>query len=161
MIELQDEAARERLTAALPVRRWIDELVAGGPYASVDELVAAAESAAATLSDTEVDEAAASTSAAGERVASDGTSAVRVAQEQAGLERSEEGADAGVSRGAEVYRQRFGRTFVIDADGRTQQDLLDELQRRLKNDPADEAAEAKAQVARIAARRLRALFEAS
>jgi 2-oxo-4-hydroxy-4-carboxy-5-ureidoimidazoline decarboxylase len=160
VIELHDEAARERLAAALPVRRWIDEVASGGPYASVDDLVAAGESAASTLSDAEVDAAAAATPPVGERVASDGTSAVRVAQEQAGLDRSEEGADAGVARGAEVYRQRFGRPFVIDADGRTQRDLLDELQRRLKNDPVDEAAEAKAQVARIAARRLRALFEA-
>ena len=160
MIELHDHAARERLAAALPVRRWVEEVASGGPYGSIDELVAAGESAAAGLTDAELDEAAA-TPAAGERAASDGTSARRAAQEQAGLERSEEGAEAGLARGAEVYAQRFGRVFVLDAEGRSQEELLDELQRRLKNDPAAEATEARRQLRRIAARRLRTLFDRS
>ena len=67
--------------------------------------------------------------------------------------------DAAIARGNEVYEQRFGRVFLIRAAGRTRQEVLDELQRRLKHDDATEADEAKAQLREIAALRLRSLFE--
>ena len=48
--------------------------------------------------------------------------------------------------------------FLIRAAGRSRQEVLDELQRRLKNDGDTEAAEAKEQLREIAALRLGTLF---
>jgi 2-oxo-4-hydroxy-4-carboxy-5-ureidoimidazoline decarboxylase len=158
VIELHDPASRERLAAALGVGRWVDEVASGAPYASVDELVAAGERAAAQLSDAELDEAASSHSRLGERASGDGTSERVSAGEEAGLKSSEEGVDAAIARGNEVYEQRFGRIFLVRSAGRSRQEVLDELQRRLKNAPDVEAEEAKQEAREIAALRLRSLF---
>jgi 2-oxo-4-hydroxy-4-carboxy-5-ureidoimidazoline decarboxylase len=158
VIDTSSPDARARLAAALGIRRWVDEVAGSGPYASVDALVAAGERAAADLSDGELDEAVAHHPRIGERAEGDGSSALLSASEQAALGRNDEGVDAAIARGNEVYEQRFGRVFLIRAAGRSRQEVLDELQRRLKDDDATEAAEAKEQLRQIAALRLAALF---
>jgi 2-oxo-4-hydroxy-4-carboxy-5-ureidoimidazoline decarboxylase len=158
VIDPQSPEGRNRLTAALGVTRWVDEVAGGGPYASVDALVAAGERAAADLTDAELDEAVAHHPRIGQRAEGDGAFARLSQGEQAGLGASAEGLDAALARGNEVYEQRFGRVFLIRAAGRSRQEVLDELQRRLKNDEADEAAEAKEQLRQIAALRLATLF---
>lgn len=150
--------ARERLSAALSVERWVDAVAAAGPYASVDALVAEGEQAAASLTDEELVEAVAHHPRIGEQASGSGASSVLSAGEQAGLGRNDEGVDAAIARGNEVYESRFGRVFLIRAAGRSRQDVLDELQRRLKLDEPAEAAEAKDQLRQIAALRLRTLF---
>ena len=159
MIDTQSPGARERLTAALGVARWVDEVAVGGPYTEVQDLVATGELAAATLTDAELDEAVAHHPRIGERATGDGTASQLSAGEQAGLGGRDEGVDAAITRGNVVYESRFGRVFLIRAAGRSRQEVLDELQRRLKLDDATEAAEAKEQLRQIAALRLAALFE--
>lgn len=159
MIDPQSDEGRDRLSAALGVRRWVDEVAAGAPYPDVDALVSAGERAAAALTDAELDEAVAHHPRIGQRADGSATSSRLSEGEQAGLGRRDEGVDAAIARGNEVYEQRFGRVFLIRAAGRTRQEVLDELQRRLKHDDATEADEAKAQLREIAALRLRSLFE--
>lgn len=153
MIDVRAGAARERLEASLGVRRWADEVAGSGPFAGIDALVAAADAAGADLTDAELAEAISHQAGLG---ASGGS-----AGEPDGLGRADEGIDAAIARGSEVYEQRFGRPALLLTAGRTQQEVLDELQRRLKNDPADEAAEAKQQLRAVAAQRLRSEFETS
>jgi 2-oxo-4-hydroxy-4-carboxy-5-ureidoimidazoline decarboxylase len=147
VIDVRTAAARERLLASLGVPRWVDEVAADGPFPTVAALVAAALTAGVGLTEDELTEAAARIGAA--------DAADRAVE---GLGRADEGDDAAIARGSEVYEQRFGRAFLIRADGRTRQEVLDELQRRLKNDPADETAEAKQELLAIATQRLTALF---
>lgn len=161
MIDTSSPDARERLTAALGIDRWVDEVAAGGPYADAGALVAAGQRAASTLSDPELDEAVAHHPRIGERPAGEGTASQLSAGEQAGLGGRDEGVDAAITRGNVVYEGRFGRVFLIRAAGRSRQEVLDELQRRLKNDDATEAEEAKEQLRQIAALRLATLFEES
>jgi 2-oxo-4-hydroxy-4-carboxy-5-ureidoimidazoline decarboxylase len=158
VIDVQSPEGRDRLAAALGVRRWVEEVAAGSPYASVDALVAAGERAAADLSDAELDEAVAHHPRIGQRADGDGTTSRLSQGEQAGLGAADEGLDAALARGNQVYEERFGRVFLIRAAGRSRQEVLDELQRRLKNDAADETEEAKEQLRQIAALRLAALF---
>lgn len=158
MIDPRDSESRDRLRAALGVERWVDAVASGGPYPSVGALVAAGEAAAAELSDAELDEAVTHHPRIGEGAAGDGTAIRLSADEQAGLGGAEEGTDAAIARGNTVYEQRFGRVFLIRAAGRTRQEVLDELQRRLRNDEEAEAVEAKEQLRQIAALRLRTLF---
>ncbi len=161
MIETSSPDARERLNAALGVARWVDEVAAGGPYADRDALVAAGERAAAPLTDAELDEAVAHHPRIGQQAEGDGDASRLSAGEQAGLGRRDEGVDAAITRGNAVYEGRFGRIFLIRAAGRSREDVLDELQRRLKHDDATEAEEAKEQLRQIAALRLATLFEES
>lgn len=158
MIDPRTPEGRERLTAALGVERWVDEVATGGPYPDVDALVAAGERAASSLSDAELDEALAHHPRIGERGTGGGTASRLSAGEQAGLGRNDEGVEAAIARGNEVYEDRFGRVFLIRAAGRSHQEVLDELQRRLKNDEETEAAEAKDELRAIAELRLANLF---
>lgn len=157
MLTLDDAGSREKILAALGVPRWAGEVLAGAPYDSVDELVAAAERTGA-LTDEELEEAVRHHPRIGEQPTAEGDAGRLSAAEQEGLGRSDEGVDAGIARGNRVYEERFGRVFLIRAAGRTSQEVLDELQRRLTNDPGAEAAEAKQQLREIGVARLRALF---
>ena len=158
MIDTSSSEARERLTAALGVRRWVDEVAAGGPYESVAALEEVGARAARSLTDAELDEAVAHHPRIGDRAVGEGSASQLSAGEQAGLGHADEGVDAAIARGNLVYEQRFGRVFLIRAAGRSRQEVLDELQRRLKNDDVAEAAEAKVQLWQIAALRIGTLF---
>ena len=52
------------------------------------------------------------------------------------------GVTAAIAAGNAAYEQRFGRVFLIRAAGRSPEQILAELQRRLRNDDETEAAEA-------------------
>lgn len=159
MIDAASPSGRERLTAALGAARWVEDVAAASPYASIEALLAAGDRASEDLTDAELDEAVAHHPRIGRRAEGDGASSRLSAGEQAGLGSNEEGVDVAIARGNEVYEQRFGRVFLIRAAGRSRQEVLDELQRRLKLDEASEAAEAKEQLRQIAALRIRTLFE--
>jgi len=159
VLTLDDAGSREKVLAALGVRRWADDVLAGAPYGSVDDLVAAADRAG-RLSDDELEEAVRHHPRIGEKPTADGDAGRMSESEQSGLAGAEEGFDAAIARGNRVYEERFGRVFLIRAAGRTPDEVLDELQRRLLNQPDDEAAEAKQQLREIGLLRLRALFGA-
>jgi 2-oxo-4-hydroxy-4-carboxy-5-ureidoimidazoline decarboxylase len=52
------------------------------------------------------------------------------------------------------YEERFGQVFLIRASGRSGEEILSELRRRMKNDPAAELAEARRELSKIAGDRL-------
>jgi len=58
------------------------------------------------------------------------------------------------------YEERFGHVFLIFASGRSGEEILSELRRRLNNDPAAELGEAKRELRKIALMRLRGLVTA-
>lgn len=58
------------------------------------------------------------------------------------------------------YEEKFGHVFLIYASGRDADEVLAELRRRMKNDPAAELSEAKRELRRIAHLRLDRLSSA-
>ena len=58
------------------------------------------------------------------------------------------------------YEDRFGHVFLIFASGRDADEILAELRRRMKNDPATELGEAKRELRRIAHLRLQKVANA-
>jgi 2-oxo-4-hydroxy-4-carboxy-5-ureidoimidazoline decarboxylase len=62
--------------------------------------------------------------------------------------------------GNRAYEERFGHVFLIRAAGRSPEEMLAELRRRLANDEAVERAEATEQLAQITALRVRGLVSA-
>jgi len=150
-----DAETRSRLTAALHVARWVDEVAAGCPYPTVDSLVGVADLAARWLTPAEVDEALSTHPRIGERAG--------------GLSASEQAASAtddpelveAMAAGNRAYEAQFGRIFLIRAAGRSRPEILAELQRRLRSSDEDEVAEVADQLRQIALLRLRTLFEES
>jgi OHCU decarboxylase len=58
------------------------------------------------------------------------------------------------------YEERFGHVFLIFASGRSGEEILAELGRRMNNEPAAELEEAKRELRKIALMRLRGLVTA-
>lgn len=137
--------------AAVPA--WADALVAGRPYRSVPTLVAAATEAAAGWTATDLDTALAEHPRIGER-----TTEPTSAREQGAMATAQDDVAAAIARGNAAYEERFGRVFLVRAAGRTPEELLAELERRLAGDPEPEVAEATAALADIAVHRIRATF---
>jgi 2-oxo-4-hydroxy-4-carboxy-5-ureidoimidazoline decarboxylase len=153
-----DADLREKLAGALGVQRWIDEVAAAAPFASMSALLKVAEDAASPLSDAEIEEAVAHHPRIGEKPKGTGVSQQLSEGEQAGLDAAAEGTDAAIARGNLVYEERFGRVFLIRAAGRSRSEILDELQRRLKLDEEQERIEVGEQLTQIALLRLQTLF---
>lgn len=156
----QDEAAATVRPCA-DIAAWVDAVVADRPYADVDALVAHGEALAATWTGAEVEQALADHPRIGERHAGDGASAAMSASEQSGVA-SGAGGDADVRQriaaGNAAYEQRFGRVFLVRAAGRSAEEILEQLDRRLDHDPTTELEVTRGQLAEIAALRLRGLF---
>ena len=130
---------------------WARLVTVGRPYASLAELLAAADAAWAARDRGDLDAAMAGHPRIGERRLS-GFSA----QEQSGV-----GTDAttaaALADGNAAYEQRFGHVFLICATGRGPAEILAELNRRMANEPAIEREVAAAEIGKINDLRLRKL----
>jgi 2-oxo-4-hydroxy-4-carboxy-5-ureidoimidazoline decarboxylase len=141
------------LRTCLDVPRWVDEMEAGRPYAGWPALREAAELAAAGLTDAELEGALARHPRIGER-AGDGHDVEHSRREQSGVD-SEDLETAGrLAAGNAAYERRFDRVFLIRAAGRSADEILGELDRRLGNDDRTERDETVQQLGEIAVKRL-------
>jgi 2-oxo-4-hydroxy-4-carboxy-5-ureidoimidazoline decarboxylase len=75
--------------------------------------------------------------------------------EQSGVSASSVDTRVALERGNRIYEQRFGRILIICATGRSAEDILANLERRLKNDAEAELLEAVEQQRQITRLRLR------
>lgn len=141
------EITREVLLGCLAVPRWADDVLAGQPYADEDALVAAADRAARSLTDEELEQALSGHPRIGERGGSQSQS------EQSGVGTDDDTATR-LRRGNAAYEERFDRVFLIRAAGRNAEEILAELDRRLQNDDATEREETVDNLRQIALLRL-------
>ncbi|GAB3603184.1 2-oxo-4-hydroxy-4-carboxy-5-ureidoimidazoline decarboxylase [Microbacterium aureliae] len=153
---LDAEAARQHVAVWAAVPSWVARVVADRPYASVDELAETAALLAGRWSRDDLEAALAHHPRIGEPPRGGSAEAAASRREQAGMTDAAADVAARMAAGNRAYEQRFGRVFLIRAAGRTPEQMLGELERRLGNDPSAEAAEATGQLAEIALLRLRA-----
>ena len=139
--------SREQLLSCLSVPRWADDVLAGEPYADWSALLSAADVAARSLSEEELEQALSAHPRIGERGGSQSQ------REQAGVDPSDR-----LVAGNAAYEERFGRVFLIRAAGRDAEAILAELDRRLGNDDGAERAETVDNLRQIALLRLEALL---
>jgi len=144
------EVGRETLLGCLSVPRWADDVLAGQPYADRDALLAAADRAARELSDDELEQALSGHPRIGER------GGAQSQREQSGVDPAAGDTAARLAAGNAAYEQRFGRVFLIRAAGRDAEQILAELDRRLRNDDETERAETVDNLRQIALLRLAA-----
>ncbi len=138
--------------------RWAREVASGRPYPSVDDLCAASDSALDALTESDVDEAMAGHPRIGDRATDEHSTASR--REQAGMVDASAETVTALSEGNAEYEARFGHVYLVSADGRTGEELLALLRQRLRNDPATERAQARAELGKINRIRLRRLLAA-
>ncbi len=136
-VELTETELREGLTACLAVPRWVDDVVARAPFASLLELMDVAAAAATPLSAEEVGQALAQERARGQ-VPGQGIAA---AQAAGAADPSDDPAlSRALTEGLRAYEERFGRVFLLRTAGRDRPTVLAELRRRLLlEEPADTA----------------------
>ena len=142
---------------------WIDGIAAARPFTSPEAVLAAADSAARSVSSEDWREAFRHHPRIGERTAEKRQSdAARIlsAQEQAGASTAPSADLAALAEGNRAYEARFGHVFIVSAAGRTGAEMLADLRDRLKNDPAAEIEVAAAEQQKITRLRLERLFGA-
>jgi 2-oxo-4-hydroxy-4-carboxy-5-ureidoimidazoline decarboxylase len=136
-----------RLYSCLASRRWARSVAAGEP----------AELAMDRLTDEEWLEAMQAHPRIGERGGDTPRSSER---EQGRAMQASASTLAALAAENRRYEERFGHVFLIFASGRSGEEILFELRRRMNNDPAAELEEAKRELRKIALMRLRGLVTA-
>lgn len=152
---LNVEAATDLVNVWAAIPSWVTAVVADRPYPSVDALAARAAALAAGWDRHDLDAALASHPRIGEKPHGTGAEAAASSSEQAAMSGATADVATLLAAGNGAYEARFGRVFLIRAAGRTPDEMLAELQRRLGNDDETESSEAIAQLRQIAQLRLR------
>ena len=153
-----DEQAAERLRACNASPRWIAQVLAHRPYADVESLLDTAEQEARTLPWGEVRRALDAHPRIGDRAAGGSTEAQWSRREQSAVGTSDDRTQEALRAGNAAYERRFGHVFLIRAAGRGAEEMVAELDRRLRNDEARERAEVTEQLAQITRLRLERLL---
>ncbi len=151
------ETAAERLRACNAAPRFAREVLAGRPYPDPERLVAVAEEVARSLAWDEVAAALAAHPRIGDRVAGSSAEAEASRREQSSMSDADSEVRAALLDGNRAYEERFDHVFLIRAAGRSPEEMLAELRRRLDNDVATERAEVTEQLAQITALRVKGL----
>ena len=136
------------------VDRWVEAIVAGRPYASVDAVAEAAMTLAQPWTDDEVDSALARHPRIGEKARGQEADAQMSRREQSGVA-TDADTQTRLAEGNAAYEAKFGHVFLIRAAGRSAEEILASLQQRLGNTPETERRIAAEQLLQIAALRLR------
>ena len=152
------DRAAEALRACNAAPRFAPEVLAGRPYPDAEALVARAEAVARALPWAEVAAALAAHPRIGDRVEGSSPEAAASRREQGSMQGADGGVRAALADGNRAYEQRFGHVFLIRAAGRSPEEMLAELRRRLDNDEETERAEVTEQLAQITALRVRGLL---
>jgi 2-oxo-4-hydroxy-4-carboxy-5-ureidoimidazoline decarboxylase len=155
------ETAAERLRGCNVAPRFASEMLAGRPYPDAHALVARAEQVARALPWDEVAVALAAHPRIGDRVAGSSAEAEASRREQSSMADADTEVRAALLDGNRAYEERFDHVFLIRAAGRSPQEMLGELRRRLDNDVDAERVEVTEQLAQITALRVKGLVGAN
>jgi 2-oxo-4-hydroxy-4-carboxy-5-ureidoimidazoline decarboxylase len=151
------DRAAEALHACNAAPRFAAEVVAGRPYPDADSLVARAEEVARSLSWDEVSLALAAHPRIGDRPEGSSAEAEASRREQSSMTDADDATRTALVEGNRAYEERFGHVFLIRATGRSPEEMLAELRRRLVNDAEAERTEATEQLAQITGLRVKGL----
>jgi 2-oxo-4-hydroxy-4-carboxy-5-ureidoimidazoline decarboxylase len=145
------QTAMEAMLVCCGARRWGAAMVALRPIAGVANLSEEADRVWGTMEEADWLEAFASHPRIGERKASSGSgvSAGWSEQEQVGTRDAAWNVMRELAEGNAAYEQRFGFTYIVCATGKTADEMLAILKRRLGNDRMAELREAAEQQRQI------------
>lgn len=141
----KDEAAG-LLAPCVAIPAWGEMLVSLRPFASRHALLQAARKAMANWGEDELNAALSAHPRIGEKPTG--------GQEQSAVDSENERLAQALREGNARYEARFGRVFLIRAKGRSGDEMLQALTRRLQHTADEEVAEALAQLREITMLRL-------
>jgi 2-oxo-4-hydroxy-4-carboxy-5-ureidoimidazoline decarboxylase len=152
--EAEEAAALEAMLACCAARRWAQAMVALRPFSSVEALSLTADEVWSTMEEPDWMEAFASHPRIGERKAAGARTkpAAWSEQEQASTVSAGDQVLAQLAEGNAQYEERFGFTYIVCATGKSAEEMLAILNRRLANDREAElrqAAEQQRQIMQI------------
>ncbi len=148
------EQARALLAPCVALPDWVERLVAQRPYASRAALLDKARALATDWSEAELIQALGAHPRIGEKPQTTGEDAEFSRREQAAVDDNDARLALALKEGNARYEARFGRVFLIRAKGRSGEEILSALERRLNNSDAEELRETLAQLAEITLLRL-------
>jgi 2-oxo-4-hydroxy-4-carboxy-5-ureidoimidazoline decarboxylase len=157
--ELPDDEAERVLRSCCASSTWVARVRAGRPYATAEQLLDTAERACRELTPEDVDEALSAHPRIGERAQGDSTEARWSRQEQGSVADADAATRERLRERNLAYEARFDRVFLVRAAGRTPDEMLAELERRLGNDPETEQSEVVEQLAQITRLRVEGLLQ--
>ncbi len=137
--------------------RFAAEVVAGRPYRDAETLVTRAEEVSRALPWDDVAIALAAHPRIGDRVEGSSAEAASSRREQSSMDDADAATRDALLEGNRAYEERFDHVFLIRAAGRSPEEMLAELRRRLDNDEEAERAEVTEQLAQITGLRVRGL----
>lgn len=154
--DADNATALESMLACCGARRWASAMVALRPIGSVIELSEAADKVWATMAETDWMDAFACHPRIGERDAAQATAKSQAwsRHEQSSVAAAKETALAELAESNAQYEKQFGFTYIVCATGKTADEMLAILKRRLANDRAAELREAAEQQRQITQIRL-------
>jgi OHCU decarboxylase len=125
--------ARDAMLACCGAKRWAAEMVALRPIGSVEELSEAADRVWSTMQEADWLEAFACHPRIGKRetVSAGRQSAAWSKQEQSRTDTASEGVLTQLAEGNQQYEDRFGFTYIVCATGKSAEEMLGILKRRL------------------------------
>jgi len=156
--DLPSKEAVEELLPCCGSKAWAEKMAAQRPITDEIALLAACDTVCESLAESDWLEAFRSHPRIGERSAAAPTSTRSAAwsgEEQRNVEIVSDDVKMKMTEGNRRYEERFGRTFIICATGKSAPEILDSLKRRLQNDDSTELQEAAEQQRQIARLRLK------
>jgi 2-oxo-4-hydroxy-4-carboxy-5-ureidoimidazoline decarboxylase len=154
------DVAVEALRGCNAAPRFAAELVAGRPFPDAGTLVRRAGEVARGLPWDEVQLALATHPRIGEWGERAPAAPQASRREQGAMGGADDDTRAAIVEGNRAYEERFGHVYLIRAAGRSPEEMLAELHRRLDNDPDAERAEVVEQLAQITELRVQGLVGA-
>ncbi|MHC2962122.1 2-oxo-4-hydroxy-4-carboxy-5-ureidoimidazoline decarboxylase, partial [Klebsiella pneumoniae] len=142
------------LAPCVAIPAWGEMLVSLRPFASRHALLQAARKAMANWGEDELNAALSAHPRIGEKPTGSQAHAALSRQEQSSVDSENERLAQALREGNARYEARFGRVFLIRAKGRSGEEMLQALTRRLQHTADEEVAEALAQLREITMLRL-------
>lgn len=153
-----ESEALSLITPCVAIPAWVENLVAARPYATVNVLQHYASQLTLDWGRNELNQALSAHPRIGEKAQGSSKEAALSKGEQSAVDTQNSALTLALAQGNADYEARFGRVFLIRAKGRSGEDILGELKRRLNNSPAEEEAEALEQLRQITLLRLEGVF---
>ncbi|MBX3390042.1 MAG: 2-oxo-4-hydroxy-4-carboxy-5-ureidoimidazoline decarboxylase [Phycisphaeraceae bacterium] len=159
---MDEQSARAALHSVCGSCKWVDQMLSLRPFADSGKLFAEADRVWFGLETKDWLEAFSHHPRIGERnlaQAKFAATATQSSKEQSGMAGASERVRAEFAEGNEKYEKKFGHVFLICATGKTGQEMLDSLKKRMSNDGATELKNAAQEQSRIVRIRLEKLVE--
>lgn len=159
---LSEDDARAALHRCCGSSAWVDAMAARRLFKDDTHLFQAADQVLNGLAKHDLLEAFAAHPRIGERkieAKAHASTKTWAAAEQSDTASASDETRRAFNEGNRIYEQRFGHVFLICATGRSADEMLSELRRRLNNDPDTELRTAAEQQAMITRLRLKKLVD--